>query len=109
MPDSSLMTKRFGRISKLLLTASPEYVSKNSNPEKPSDLEKHNLIATQPLSTWTLQNSSEETFTLVPQARFSVNEYQLAVEAACAGLGILFCPLNICYTDLQEGRLINRV
>lgn len=43
LPDSGLIAKKLGDISRVLV-ASPDYLNANGTPEHPSDLDKHNFI-----------------------------------------------------------------
>ncbi|PVZ89101.1 LysR family transcriptional regulator [Serratia sp. S1B] len=107
LPDSQLNMRRLGTIGKMLLVASPAYLAAKPAIEKPADLLAHDLLVSDPLLIWNLHHhASGESFRLVPQARFSVNEFSLSLQMAGAGAGILFSPLTLCYDYLQQGRLV---
>lgn len=107
LPDSLLTMRRLGQVSKMLLIAAPSYLERRGTPQTPEMLSEHDLLMSEPLSIWQLQHqASGKTYRLTPQARFSANDFSLALEAACSGIGILFCPLNICYAAIQQGKVV---
>ena len=36
-----------------------------------------------------------------------VNGFSLALQATISGVGIIFCPINLCHEYLENGELIN--
>lgn len=108
LSDSSLKMRTLGRISKMALVASPTYLEQYKAPQTPEALHQHHLIVSEPLINWELfHHTSGERFYITPSARFSVNELRLAINAACAGVGILLCPINLCYNVIQQGSLVH--
>lgn len=107
-PDSLFNLRLLGR-APTVLVAAPAYLQQHGWPQHPHDLARHALLLAEPLMEWRLQHrSSGEWLTLPPppNARLRVNEIQLAVDMACAGLGILYCPLSQAYRALDDGRLL---
>ncbi|UNK21987.1 LysR family transcriptional regulator [Yersinia intermedia] len=106
-PDSLLNMRKLGHSKEILLVASPDYLAKNGVPESMDALRQRDLVISAPLSTWLIQHSqSGETIRWQPQGKFCVNGIHLALQAALAGLGILFCPLSLCHNPLQRGELV---
>ncbi|WP_434778067.1 LysR family transcriptional regulator [Neisseria sp. Ec49-e6-T10] len=104
-PDSSLNMRKLGSVTNLLV-ASPNYLrhAPHLTMEK---LDKHKLIVANPLSIWTFKHKqSNETFRITPKAYFEVNDLYLAIKTTLAGLGILFCPLSLCYKYIEQGDLV---
>ncbi|MFC3530609.1 LysR family transcriptional regulator [Vogesella facilis] len=107
LPDSQLNQRLLGR-APTVLVAAPAYLAQHGWPQHPQALAQHALLLAEPLMEWRLQHrGSGEWLNLPPpaQPRLRVNEIQLAVDMACAGLGILYCPLSQAYRALADGRL----
>lgn len=109
-PDSGLQ-QRLLMHAHTVLVASPDYLARKGWPQQPADLADHDLIVAMPHERWLL-NQTEAAGSAVflpqeyPQAiRCNVNEMPLAVKLACAGVGILYCPLTSVKTELDNGEL----
>lgn len=106
-PDSLLNMRKLGQSKEIVLVASPNYLAKHGTPESLDELRLCDLVVSAPLSTWALQHrQSGETVRWQPQGKFCVNGVYLALQAAQAGLGILFCPISLCHHSLRRGELI---
>ncbi|MBW5834565.1 LysR family transcriptional regulator [Yersinia enterocolitica] len=106
-PDSLLNMRKLGQSKEIVLVASPDYLAKHGIPESLDELRLCDLVVSAPLSTWALQHrQSGETMRWQPQGKFCVNGVYLALQAAQAGLGILFCPISLCHNSLRRGELI---
>ncbi|WP_077523967.1 LysR family transcriptional regulator [Metapseudomonas resinovorans] len=104
--DSSLNQRKLGAIAARLVAA-PAYLARRGLPEQPEQLALHDLLVAEPLAFWSLRHrSGTGQFKFSPTARVRVNDLQLAVNAALSGLGILFCPLNLCHAELARGELV---
>ncbi|MNN35598.1 HTH-type transcriptional regulator DmlR [compost metagenome] len=105
-PDSQLHQRKLGNIG-VKLVASPGYLQNRSSVSTPAELRSHEIVVAEPLGLWTFRHRhSNEHFELSPSARLRVNDLGLALDAACNGMGILMCPLNICHEALQAGTLV---
>lgn len=106
-PDSLLNMRKLGQTREVLLVASPDYLAKNGAPESMDELRLRDLVVSAPLSTWAMRHRQcGETVRWQPQGKFCVNGIYLALQAALAGLGILFCPLSLCHSQLRRGELV---
>lgn len=104
-PDSSLNMRKLGTIANLLV-ASPDYIQ-NAPKLTIDNLDKHQLIVANPLSTWTLKHKeNNNAFRITPNPCFQVNDLDLAIKTALSGIGILFCPLSLCHNYIEQGELI---
>lgn len=106
--DSTLGQRRLGTVSTLLV-ASPGYLARVPALDHPAQLDGHALLLAEPLRLPTLRHrDSGEHYAVRPPAtpRLRVNEIQLAVEMARAGLGVLHCPLTQCHHLLASGALV---
>ncbi len=95
LPDSNMMAKTVGQV-RLMLVASPEYLTKTGIPQTPNDLTSHTLIATSTGSMahdWQFSPSlyiphKKDKFSLRIKPRLTVTSNQGAINAAKQGLGI---------------------
>ncbi|MFC3627245.1 LysR family transcriptional regulator [Vogesella amnigena] len=107
LPDSQLNQRLLGR-APTVLVAAPSYLAQHGWPQLPQDLAAHALLLAEPLMEWRLQHRSSGEWVQLPppaQTRLRVNEIKLAVDLACDGLGILYCPLSQAHQALADGRL----
>lgn len=108
LPDSQFNQRLLGR-APTVLVAAPAYLAAQGWPQHPHALAQHALLLAEPLMEWRLQHrASGEWIKLPPPARtrLRVNEIKLAVDLACDGLGILYCPLSQAHPALANGRLV---
>lgn len=106
-PDSLLTMRKLGQAKETLLVASPAYLTRKGIPESVEELKRHDLVVSEPLSTWEMHHSQTgETMRWHPQGKFCVNGFHLAIHAAQTGLGILYCPITLCHPLLQTGELV---
>lgn len=107
LPDSSFYAKKVGKI-KLIIAASPEYLKENGQPQKPEDLQKHQIINTPPRNTedeWLFQkNGITSKYPLSP--RLSVNTISSAINAARSGWGIIRALSYQISEEIKNGELI---
>ena len=105
--DSSFIGRKIMDVP-LQVCASPEYLSKNGCPEKPSDLKKHqclhyNLVSER--DEWRFNNQSK-TEVIEINSRFCSNNGEALTQAAIDGLGILIMPEFIVKEPVSSGKLI---
>lgn len=75
------------------LCAAPAYLQQAGSPAHPQALHQHALIASYPVHEWVLEHAhTHESYRFNPQTRMRVNDVQLALDAARAGLGITLLP-----------------
>lgn len=104
--DPKLRQRRLGVIT-LVLAASPAYVAAHGAPRHPRELAAHRLLVASPISTWRFTSpDGEETIEMQPQGHCAVNDIDMAVTMAEAGLGLLYCPRPLCDAALESGRLM---
>lgn len=106
-PDSQFNQRLLGVVPTVLVAA-PSYLARAGVPHTPQALAAHDLLLAEPLSGWALSHRDSGERCTVPlpgSPRLRVNEIQLAVEMAKAGLGILYAPLTQTHAELADGRL----
>jgi DNA-binding transcriptional LysR family regulator len=106
LDDSTLVARSLGSIKRVVVAA-PSYCNKKGTPRTPADLAKHACIAfgagAAP-SVWTLLSGDQKTEVHV-EPRLTVNDFEIMLDSARAGLGIAWMPAFVCADDLRAGKL----
>ncbi|MBO9353060.1 LysR family transcriptional regulator [Bordetella petrii] len=103
--DPKLRQRRLGGF-RLDVVAAPSYLAAHGEPRHPHDLEHHALLVSEPLGTWQFTApDGGQRIELRPPGRCRVNELELMVGMAEAGLGIMYCPHTLSAAGLESGRL----
>ncbi|MEO0544940.1 MAG: LysR family transcriptional regulator [Pseudomonadota bacterium] len=106
LADSSLMTRRIGTFSRVLVAA-PEYLKQNGEPNDPETLKSCAFVALAMLPTAIVLQRAEEQITLEPDdIRLEVDTVSAAKAAILAGLGIQRLPLSEVQEELEIGQLV---
>lgn len=106
LTDSTLIATRVGSVSRVIC-ASPAYLAGRGTPSRPEDLASHDGISFQGFATapeWRYRRDSAA-FTVQPRPRLSVNTTEAAIQAACAGLGIIRVLSYQVAEELKSGQL----
>ncbi|HKE17630.1 MAG TPA: LysR family transcriptional regulator [Kofleriaceae bacterium] len=106
LDDSTLIARSLG-VLKRVLVASPAYLRRRGSPRAPADLTQHACIsfgAGAAPSVWTL-HAGERLVEVRITPRYSVNELDLMLDAARAGIGIAWTAEFATLDDLRAGRL----
>lgn len=106
LQDSSLVARKLGTIKRVLV-ASPAYLRKRGSPRAPEDLAEHACIAFGGGPTpalWCLEFEGRRRDVRV-SPRFTVNDFEMMIDAARAGVGIAWVMDFLAANELREGRL----
>ncbi|GAB7129138.1 LysR family transcriptional regulator [Silvimonas sp. JCM 19000] len=106
-PHPTLVARRLSPIN-LLFVASPAYLAKHGAPKKPSDLVDHHCITytyTNNGNAWVFDGPDGK-YSISIDPRLRVNNGEMAVEAALAGLGITVQPTILIEEHIHAGRLV---
>lgn len=105
--DSSLISKKMGK-TRLMIAASPEYLSQNVMIHKPEDLKKHNIIMdTNGTSYGKVPYIIDgEQKTINVNGRISVNGVRATESLARAHNGIMICPDIFIRKSIMSGELV---
>ncbi|MCU7807169.1 MAG: LysR family transcriptional regulator [Candidatus Thiodiazotropha sp. (ex Semelilucina semeliformis)] len=90
------------------VVASPDYLATHGTPETPEDLSQHQGLCYSNLpepQKWRMTDSTGKVHTVNMKPRLVVNNGDLILEAATAGLGICLSPTFIAYRAIREGHL----
>lgn len=106
--DSSMVALPLAPIH-FLIVASPAYLRRHGAPDSPEALEEHPALCYSNLSEpnrWRLIDSRGKPHSITMTPRLLVNNGDLLLQAAIAGLGIGMTPTFNAYRALREGQLI---
>lgn len=106
LQDSSLVARKLGETSALLV-ASPDYLARHGEPQKPSDLISHKCIhygRSTHLQKWQFLRDDKEISVRI-NAIMCSNNGDILRSAALKGHGLSQIPTFIIGEDLKEGRL----
>ncbi|WP_209903991.1 MULTISPECIES: LysR family transcriptional regulator [unclassified Rhizobium] len=99
----------FGGAAQFVAVVSPAYVNKEGRPQVPDDLAKHRCIRLRlpsgKLYRWEFEKNGEEMAVEVPGSLI-LDNIDLMVEVAAAGLGIAYVPRLAADDFLESGRLL---
>ncbi len=110
LKDSSLKAKLLGT-SNFQFVAAPSYLEKYGAPKRPIDLQKHQCInalfgPASKQNQWVITNGTRtEKIDFKPKWR--VNNKAMALNLACAGLGITLVPSTLLAGYYENGELVH--
>jgi len=106
LKDSTLVATRLARIPRVFC-ASPDYLARHGEPQKPEDLSRHNCLNYSLLSTrdnWSF-STDEGTRDIEIHGSLSTNNGDVLKEATMQGLGIMMIPTFFVEQELNDGSL----
>ncbi|MBN3751541.1 LysR family transcriptional regulator [Paraburkholderia sp. Tr-20389] len=86
------------------LYASPGYLERSGEPDKPADLERHQCLTILKAGTWTLHDG-KRTATVPVGGRFALNSVAMIRRLATLDMGIVLMPEEVVAGDLASGAL----
>lgn len=98
LEDSTLVARRLGEVTTVMV-ASPKYLATLGRVTA-ATLRSARCIGFAPIETWRLEGASVRV-----EPVLSVNDLEVACEAALAGVGIARLPEVLCREALKDGRL----
>lgn len=107
LDDSNLVARRL-LCYRHLLVASPDYLKKSGQPQRPQELHDHPLITFSLWlgeTVWTLSNGKQREKVLV-KSRFSINDFNGVQQAVLGSQGIGEIPAILCGKLLETGQLV---
>lgn len=103
LTEADLVARRLGPVY-MVLVASPAYLARRKAPVVPADLAAHDciVVGNEPrTSTWPLGGDR-----VAVKGPLTVNDLEVARDAALAGLGIARVPSFLVGAELGDGRLV---
>ncbi|MEN3261771.1 LysR family transcriptional regulator [Sodalis endosymbiont of Spalangia cameroni] len=106
LPDSNMVARPLSPY-RMMICASPDYLSQKGIPGHPSELADHEVVGltTAARSSWRLIKG-ENKVVVLPSSKLIVNSGQAVRMAAKAGLGIVMQPEMLLSADVRAGDLI---
>lgn len=107
IPPSQLIARPLAQIP-LLVCAAPAYLSAAPPPAHPRDLARHRCLVNPSVDDplrWRFQ-ARGKTFSVTAHAALQINNARLLVQAAEAGLGIIYLPAYLVRDAVAAGRLV---
>lgn len=106
-PRDTALVGRTLCTDRMVACASPEYLERHGNPERPADLAAHRVIsyAHLPDSRHWLFGQNGQLAPATVQGRLTLNNGEAMRDFAVAGLGLAMIPQFIAAPEIQAGRL----
>lgn len=109
LPDSSgLVARRIG-YHRMIICASPDYLSRRGEPQTVDSLSQHeviNYINAGVPHRWVIPEDNGKKLEFVPKSRLLMDELQAIANAALSGFGIALLPGWLIGEELQTGKLV---
>ena len=106
--DTRLTATQLGP-ARVRYCASPSYVSARGAPSRPEELASHDTIVVASDGAavrWPFRGKKDEPALVSVSGRLRTTSFEMARDAALAGLGIGIFPEFACIDDLRRGRLV---
>lgn len=107
LPDSNLIAKRIGSVSRVLI-ASPDYLARRGIPTSPTELKLHSVIAftgLMPNREWRYSDERRSTAVAL-NPTIEINDAAAAINAAELGNGITVALSYMVHDKIREGKLV---
>lgn len=104
VPDSRIISRKLFELP-YVLCASPDYIARTAEPNRPVDLICLAGLVQSTYPQW-IFSDGVHTEHILPSAAFAANSYIALRTAALGGLGITAVPLTLVHDDLADGRLV---
>ncbi|MCK5425260.1 MAG: LysR family transcriptional regulator [Emcibacter sp.] len=107
LKDSSLMARKIAPVHRMLC-ASPDYIARMGNPEKPTDLKNHHMLHYTNAQNATLHfiGPDKRKHSINLPAKMVANNGDFLKSAAKDGHGIILTPTFIVWKEIASGELI---
>ena len=109
LPDSSgLVARRIGS-HRMIICASPSYLSQRGEPQTVGSLSQHeviNYINAGIPHRWIIPEDNGQKLEFVPKSRLLMDELQAIADATLSGFGIALLPGWLIEEELQTGKLV---
>jgi DNA-binding transcriptional LysR family regulator len=102
-----LTVRELGPLQRIMV-ASPSYLQRRGIPERPEDLEGHDLVllgSPRRTATMELRGPGGESIELTTRPRLMANDLAMCCEAVLAGVGLGMLPAFRCTEELESGAL----
>jgi DNA-binding transcriptional LysR family regulator len=101
--NSQLIARKLASLTPHLY-ASPGYLKRSGEPDKPADLEQHECLSALKSGSWTLHDGKQSA-TVSVGGRFTLNSVGMMRRLATLDLGFILLPEEIVADELASGKL----
>jgi len=108
MGASNLVARRVGEMRRVVV-ASPAYLARRGEPKTVAALARHEIVfqaSADGLNEWEFALPNGATARVRPNGRFVVNQAEAAIDAACAGRGLIRARLYQVVDEIACGKLV---
>ena len=108
LADSSMIARKLA-VVRNVLCAAPGYLAEHGTPTVPGDLREHSCLMYHLLSTgstWHFRDASGDEEMIRVEGRLRSDNGDTLVQAALAGLGVLYTPDFFLAEHIRQGRLV---
>jgi DNA-binding transcriptional LysR family regulator len=107
--ERDMIALRIGEGISSVVVAAPDYLARHTRPVTPPDLTAHNCIRFRfpsgVILPWQFENNGRQVEVAV-EGRLTVNDPELAIQAALDGEGVLYTALGYATAEIKSGRLV---
>ena len=107
--ERDMIAVRIGEEMRGVIVAAPDYLARHPRPTTPRDLEAHSCIRFRfpsgVIVPWNFEKKGKQVEVAV-EGRLTVNDAELAIRAALAGVGVLYTALGYAAPEIKAGRLV---
>ena len=107
--ERDMIAMRIGEEIRSVVVAAPEYLARYKSPTTPHDLGAHNCIRFRfpsgAIVPWQFEKNGRQV-EVTAEGRFTVNDPELAIQAALDGEGVLYTALGYATAEIKSGRLV---
>jgi len=108
--DTAGLVARRVASQRMMVCASPGYLSERGQPEKLEDLVKHDGVIygrSPPRGPWLFPREGDQPMEITPQVRLQVDDLEGLADAAVAGFGMAWLPSWLVRERLEKGLLVS--
>jgi DNA-binding transcriptional LysR family regulator len=102
LPDSSLVTRKFAE-TKIILVATPQYLTRHGAPESPDDVNRFRAVVS--VQPWTFGTGAAER-RIIPAGAFRTSDAEQMRMGVIEHLGIAQAPAWLFAAELREGTVL---
>jgi len=110
LADTAGLVARRVASQRMMVCASPAYLSRHGNPQRLEDLANHHGVIygrSRACAPWLFPREGESPMEIVPQVRLQIDDLDALADAAVAGFGMAWLPSWLVRERLEAGSLVS--
>lgn len=110
LPDTAGLVARRVASQRMIVCASPGYLSRHGHPEKLADLVNHDGVIygrSRACAPWLFPREGGQPLEISPRVRLQIDDLDSLADAAVAGFGMAWLPSWLVRGRLEEGLLVS--